>query len=149
MHWNTSLLSASNPFLALRRDFERKVGLEGDSGLAGLTVVEAPEYFSVQLDVPGMSESDINVSLHDDHLIIEGERKARTLSEGKEIYNDRVFRSFRRVLRLQEPVDRNAIEAELSNGVLTLKLRRVPEVQPQKIAIRTVQPEVAQSQPGA
>lgn len=137
MHWNTSLLATGSPLLALRRDFERKLGLEGEPGFAAMTVFESPESFCVQVDVPGMSESDINVTLHDDHLIIEGERKAVLPEGAREIHNDRSFRQFRRVLRLQERVDRNSIEAELTNGVLSLKLHRAQEAQPHKITIRT------------
>lgn len=137
MHWNTTLLPTATPFVALRRDFERKLGLDADSVFAGMSVSESPSGFTVQVDVPGIPESDISVTLQDDHLIIEGERKRNLPADAKELFSDRTFRKFRRVLRLQEPVDKNAIEAELSHGVLTLQLRRIPEVQPQKITIRT------------
>lgn len=137
MHWNTSLMSSGNPFLALRRDFERKLGLEADSVYAGMTVYETADAFCVDVDVPGMSQSEMNVTLHDDHLIIEGSRKSELPEGAKEVFNDRTFRSFRRVLRLQEPIQKESVEAELTNGVLKLKLRRAPEAQPHKIEIRT------------
>lgn len=138
MHWSNSLLSSAQPLHTLRRDFERKLGLDADSIFAGMTVTESADGYQVKVDVPGMQDQDISISLHDDQLVIEGERKAALTDGTKELYNDRTFRRFRRVLRLQEPVDKSSIEAELNQGVLTLKLRRIPEAQPTKINIRTV-----------
>ena len=51
--------------------------------------------------------------------------------------NDRSFGTFRRVLKVNEAIDRDAIEGDLADGVLTLTLHRSPEVTPRKIAIRS------------
>lgn len=138
MLWNTSLLPAGNPFVALRNDFERRHGLESPSTLSAMTVLEHADHWTVDVDVPGLSEDEISVTFNDGMLIIEGERKSTMPDGAKEIFNDRSFSKFRRVLKVRDAIDQNAIEASLTNGVLTLTLRRSPESVPAKISIRSV-----------
>lgn len=140
MHWNTSLLPAGSPFVALRKDFERQLGVESSPAFAAMSVTEYVDRWMVSVDVPGLTEQDVDVTYHDGSLIIEGERKLRAAEGGKELFNDRSFNKFRRVLKVRESIDQNAIEASLNDGVLTLILHRTAEAVPAKIAIRTVAP---------
>jgi HSP20 family protein len=137
MPWNTSLLPAGSPFVALRKDFERQLGLETSPAFAGMTVTEHADRWTVSVDVPGVAESDISITFHDGSLIVEGERKAQLTEGAKELFSDRSFSKFRRVLKVREAVDQNNIDASLVDGVLTLVLHRTPETVPAKIVIRT------------
>ncbi len=137
MHWNTSLMPG-NPFVALRRDFERKLGLDSVAGFGEMSVVEFPDRWVISVDVPGVSETDLDVTFEDDTLVIAGERKLLMPEEAKEIFSDRHTGKFRRVLKIREGIDRNSIDAELHNGVLTLTLKRLPEASPMKISVRSV-----------
>lgn len=136
MHWNTALLPAGSPFVALRRDFERQLGLDNSPAFAAMTVNEQSDRWIVSVDVPGLTEADINVTFIDGSLVIEGERKPQCVAGAKELFSDRSFSKFRRVLKVKEAVNQDAIEAELSEGVLTLTLHRSPEATPKKIVIR-------------
>ena len=144
MHWNTSLLPAGSPFVALRKDFERQLGLESSPAFAGMTVTEYPDQWTVSVDVPGVAETDISITFHDGSLIVEGERKARPVEGAKELFSDRSFSRFRRVLKVREAIDQNNIDASLAEGVLTLVLHRSPETAPAKIAIRSAMAQPAQ-----
>lgn len=139
MHWNTSVLQG-NPFATLRRDFERKLGLEatGDS-YAGMSVIEFPDRWVVNVDVPEVKESDLDITFEEGFLVISGERKLTTPEDAKEIFSDRPSGKFRRVLKIREGIDRNSIDAELRDGVLTLTLKRLPESSPMKITVRAAQ----------
>ncbi len=137
MHWNTSLLPAGNPFVALRKDFERQLGLEGSPTLAAMSVVEHADRWVVSVDAPGVTEQNISVTFQDGSLIIEGERKHPALEGAKELFNDRSFSKFRRELKVREPVVPDSIDASLADGVLTLTLHRKPEAMPARINIRT------------
>jgi HSP20 family protein len=105
--------------------------------MASMTVTELPDRWVVAVDVPGVAESDIEVTLEDGTLVIEGERKSVVLEGGKGLFNDRSFGRFRRVLNVRDAIDRDGIQAELRDGVLTLTLHRSPEATPRKIAIRS------------
>lgn len=137
MHWNTSLMPG-NPFVALRRDFERKLGLDSVAGFGEMSVVEFADRWVISVDVPGVRESELDLTFEDDTLVIAGERKLTLTDDAKEIFNDRHSGKFRRVLRIREGIDRNSIDAELRDGVLTLTLKRLPESSPMKISVRSV-----------
>lgn len=136
MHWNTSILTAQNPYAALRRDFERNLGLNAETPFGAMTVLETSDRWSVEVDVPGVALEDISVTLTDGSLIIEGGRSPKPHEGSKQVFNDRVFKRFRRELRIGEGVDQGRIEADLKDGVLILALYRLPESSPQKISIR-------------
>ncbi|MEY3175168.1 MAG: Spore protein [Planctomycetota bacterium] len=136
MNWNTLLHPAGSPFVALRRDFERQLGLDSQPAYAGMTVLEFEDRWTVALDLPGVSESDIQVTWQDGSLVIEGERAGLVVEGGRELFNDRSSGKFRRVLKVRDGVDPGSIEAELQQGVLTLTLRRTPEAGTRRIPIR-------------
>jgi len=136
MHWNTSIRTASGPFAALRRDLERSPGPDSAASFGAMTVLESADRWTVEIDVPGALLADMDITLTDGSLVIEGHRKPRTDEGVKEIFNDRVFSKFRRELKIREGIDQSRIEAELRDGVLILTLFRSPESSPHKISIR-------------
>lgn len=128
--------SGLRPFAAFRSVLQNPPNECPGSLVGRLSAIESTDAFTVLMDVPGCSESDVSVTLNDGLLTIEGDRKARIPEGGREIYSDRDRGPFRRVLKLREPVQSEAIDATIENGVLRIRLPRVPEVRPQKIAIR-------------
>ena len=66
--------SLSHPLAALRSDFDRQMGLRPRTSSHRLSILESDESVVVSLDVPGVSESDVSATIHDGHLLIEGER---------------------------------------------------------------------------
>jgi HSP20 family protein len=86
----------------------------------------------VEFDAPGLTEKDIEVSVHDGILTISGERKR----ERQDAYDTRVYGRFEQRVRLPAPVGFDRAEAKLVNGVLCLTLPQSEEAKPRKIAIR-------------
>jgi len=138
MQWNTSILTAQNPYAARRRDLQVNHGLATETCFGAMTVVEANDRWTVEVDVPGVAQEGIDVTLTDGILVIEGHRELRSENSVKQVFNDRTFKKFRRELRVREGVDLSRIEADLKDGVLVLTLFRSPESSPQKISIRNV-----------
>lgn len=136
MHWDNSLIQG-NPFAALRRDFERKIGLDNCASYAGMSVAEFNDRWVIEVDVPGVKESELDITLEDGVLVISGDRNVAIPEDARELFSDRQAGKFRRVLKIREGVDRSAIEADLKDGVLTLTLKRLPESSPMKINVRT------------
>ena len=110
MLWNTSILPAGSPFVALRKDFERQLGVEQSPTLAAMTVTEHSDRWTVSIDLPGLKVEDINITFNEGSLIIEGERQAPSADGAKELYSDRSFSKFRRVLKVREAIDQNAVD---------------------------------------
>ena len=101
---------------------------------APLSVWEADDAYHVELDVPGVTKEDIEVTFEKGTLQIAAERKAPS-EERKGLHEERIYGTVSRSLSLSEAVDPDSIGAELTNGVLHITVAKVPEVQPKKINI--------------
>lgn len=128
-------LPVVDPFRTARQDFERQYGLRSDDAL-GLTVVETEADIRVGLDLPGVSEEDVDITVNDGHLLIKGERKASAPENSKLLFSNQSFGEFQRTLRLHDSLDPDSIEAVMDNGVLTITIARRPELQPRKVSVR-------------
>ena len=101
-----------------------------------IEVFEKEDKFVVKVELPGMKEEDIDVSVVGDTLTIKGERKAESEVKEEDYYCcERSYGSFLRSIALPSHVDANKIEASCEDGVLEVSLPKVPEVKPKKIAV--------------
>jgi HSP20 family protein len=93
-------------------------------------VLESETEFSISLELPGLDEKDIDLSLEKDVLIISGEKKLeQEKTEGDYYRMERRYGSFKRTFRLpEEVIDYDGIEANFANGVLSIRLpKQEPE----------------------
>lgn len=99
-------------------------------------VYEEKDNFIVKAELPGMKKEDISVSLHEGNLIISGERKSETKSEGTEVYRaERFFGKFQRAVSLPTMVAANNVKAEYKDGILTVTLPKAEEAKPKQIEV--------------
>ena len=95
-----------------------------------LDVSEDEKTVHVSVELPGMDEKDVAVSLADRVLTIRGEKKEEKEKKDKDVYRrERAYGSFRRSLELPIEVDAAKIEARFRNGVLTIDLPKTKEAQ--------------------
>ena len=95
-----------------------------------LDVSEDDKAFNVAVELPGMDEKDVAVSVADRVLTIRGEKKEDKETKDKEVYRrERAYGSFRRVMELPADVDAERIEAAFRKGVLTISLPKSKEAQ--------------------
>lgn len=89
-----------------------------------LDVHETEKEFQITLEVPGMSEKDIDISMSRDMLTISGEKKEEKEENAKGIYRvERRYGSFSRSIPLPDNcVETDKAEASYKNGVLTVRL---------------------------
>lgn len=93
-------------------------------------MVETDDAIIVEIELPGMQRQDVRVEVQDDKLWIVGERHLTTQRQGRNSYFlERHFGHFERQIPLPHSVDRNAIRADFSEGVLTVTLPK-PNPQP-------------------
>jgi HSP20 family protein len=86
-------------------------------------VIEGKDSIKVKADLPGFTKDQITVSVKDDLLMIQGERKEEKESEENGYSRvERAFGSFSRVVELPSEVDINKVKATYQNGVLELVL---------------------------
>ncbi len=87
-------------------------------------------------DLPGLSEKDIQLTIHQDVLTLSGERK-EDAPPGYYVHrNERAPVKFSRSLALPCKVDPENTTATVKNGVLTITLAKAMDAQPRQIAVK-------------
>lgn len=102
-------------------------------------MVENDREFKVSVELPGLEEKDVNVTLAHNLLTISGEKKEEKEDKGKNYYRmERSYGSFRRSIPLPDEVEADKAEATFKKGVLTVNLPKTAEAQNRKrISIKT------------
>lgn len=88
-------------------------------------VRETQRTYYLEADLPGMGANDVDVRVEGDRLVLTGgkEEKREEKDEGY-IMRERYARRFSRRFRLPSDVNKDKIEAEFKDGVLTVKMPR-------------------------
>ncbi len=85
-------------------------------------------------DLPGVAQDDLSVRLEQEILTIEGEVKEEPMP-GSLLLQEYQVGSFYRQFNITERIDREKIEATLTNGELKLVLPKAESAKPHKIAV--------------
>jgi HSP20 family protein len=98
---------------------------------------EAKDKFVVEAEVPGVKKDDIKLSVHDDRLSIEGERKyEHEEHEDCDCHRqERFYGKFHRSFTLPTAVDATKIVAKYNDGVLNIELPKKEAALPKEIEI--------------
>lgn len=89
----------------------------------------------VHVDLPGVDPDSIDVTVDGRQLTLRAERQF-SLAEGEElITNERRHGTMTRVLHLSEKLDPAGVEADFTNGVLTLVIPYAEAAKPRKVEI--------------
>ena len=100
-------------------------------------VVEAPDAYTIELEIPGVDPKAVEVTLLDDVLTVRGEKPARRdLGETERSWSsERSHGQFERRFRFPVAVDADGVTAQAANGVLSLRVAKAPEAKPHRIEI--------------
>jgi HSP20 family protein len=98
-------------------------------------VHEDAERILLVADLPGMEQSDVNISVEKNILTIHGERKRGAVGENQSNRFERAHGLFSRAFTLPPTVDFDHVTAEMKAGVLTVTLPKKPEAKPRQIKI--------------
>jgi HSP20 family protein len=119
--------------------FDRAFGDDGGAAnrprawSAPVAMWQDDDHVFVEAELPGLSEGEIDATVHEDMLYIRGERKPE---EGRRyLYNGRTYGRFEQVVSLPAAVDADGVRATLADGVLRVSLPKRQDAKPRKIAI--------------
>jgi HSP20 family protein len=90
---------------------------------AAMNVSETEKEVRVSVELPGVMEKDIDVSLADDTLTIRGEKRVERSSDAEQEnyhYIERSYGKFQRSVQLPFSADADQVRASFQNGVLTV-----------------------------
>jgi HSP20 family protein len=98
-----------------------------------MDIAETEKAYEITAELPGMSESDVEVIASNGDLTIKGEKKEEKeeKEEKKKDYylSERRYGSFERRMQIPKGVDADKIEATFKKGVLTVTLPKTPQAQ--------------------
>ncbi|WP_417319632.1 Hsp20/alpha crystallin family protein [Emcibacter sp.] len=140
-----------HPLTSLRRDIDQLFGDYGrgwgtffhrplNVGKFSLNpstdITETDESFEISIELPGLEEKDVVLSLKDNVLTLKGEKKEER-EEKKTDYHltERSYGSFQRSFTLPSNVDPDAIHADFHKGVMTIVLPKTEVQEPEKRTI--------------
>jgi HSP20 family protein len=122
---------------SLFRDFN-----DGESSLTTTNFIPAVDIYEdektivLKLEVPGIPEKDLDVTVENNTLVVKGERKFEKEEKEENFHRiERRYGSFFRAFTLPTTVETENIDAKYENGVLRLGLKKRPEAQPKQIKV--------------
>jgi HSP20 family protein len=99
----------------------------------GINVREDDDAYVLSALVPGLKSDELNIQVLEDVVRIQGEYKA---DENKYLVRELPNGSFTRTLRLPVAIDAEQVEANITDGVLTLRLPKAESARPKQIKIK-------------
>lgn len=100
-------------------------------------VVEDSTGITLYADLPGVPKDKLSLQIEGDKLSIEGEIALSVPDGMAPSYAEVNLSRYRRVFTLSKELDPAKVSAELSNGVLTLRIPKAEHAQPRRIEVRT------------
>ena len=98
-------------------------------------VRETADAYVLTASVPGVDKTSLETTVDGETLTILGRRAFKAPADWKLVHREIPQDDFKLVLEVDRRFNRDAIKAELSQGVLTLTLPKAEAVKPRKIEI--------------
>lgn len=99
---------------------------------------ETEEKLTVQADLPGVYDEDLDITLQGDVLSISAKRKVARPDDARAHLLERRPFEFTRSFSLPARVDVDSVQATLAEGVLTVSMDKAPELKPRQITVNAV-----------
>ena len=103
---------------------------------AAATMYESDDEYVLELDVPGFTDNEIDLTFDRGVLSVSGAREAAEAVEGRTYHiNERRTERFNRSFSLPRGIRPDEVVARLNAGVLTVNLPKRPEAKPRRIDV--------------
>jgi len=96
---------------------------------------ETPEELVVVADMPGVGPDGVEIEVEGNHLTIEGHVRPQDYEGLKPVHVEYVIGDYYRRFTLGDAIDREAIKAEMRDGVLTLHLPKSTQARVRRIPV--------------
>ena len=140
-----TMITRIDPFRELAGFFENFADVSGVRGTEeakfgtfapAVDVYEDEHNLVLKLEVPGMNEEDLKVSLENNTLTVSGERKFEKEEKEENFHRiERRYGTFTRTFRLPNTVDGGKVDAGYDKGILKITLAKRAEAKPKTIKI--------------
>ncbi len=119
------------PFQAQER------GGQTPSWLPPCDVFEDEKAVKIVAEIPGVKAEDVKISLENNLLTLRGEKKQQAEEKSERVHRyERSYGVFERTFSLPTTVDPEKIDAQYSNGVLTVTIPKAERARPREIPVK-------------
>jgi len=116
----------TNRFQRFFDEFPVFSGYDKDSFSPRIDISENDKTILIDAEIPGVKKENLKITLQDNILTIEGEKKKVTEDEEKNYYREeRTFGKFKRSFTLPVEVDSDKVDAKFEDGTLAIKLNKI------------------------
>lgn len=134
--WNTDLKpkfpAVIEKFLGKKITDEASEG-EEVSTVPSVNISDANKAFEVNIALPGLDKNDVKLEIKDNCLIISSEKQYDKEDKDKDwIRKEYGYASFQRMFQLPEIADHEKVQAEMKNGILSVKIAKKSEFSEKK-----------------
>jgi HSP20 family molecular chaperone IbpA len=98
-------------------------------------IFETDQALTLMLEMPGVGKGNVDIQIENDVLRVEGKIDYSAYKEVDPVYTEYNVGHFTRAFTLPNKIDRDAISAQVENGVLTLTLPKIKDAQPRRITV--------------
>jgi HSP20 family protein len=141
------LLSAKDELNRMNPMLAHALGLHGQRQAAAvdstpawapaLDISERKDAYLVTVELPGVALDDLQITMEDSLLTIQGERLFAHDSSEQQFHRiERCYGAFRRSITLPAHVVADTIEATVDGGVLQIVVPKAEEAKPRRIEVR-------------
>lgn len=96
--------------------------------------------YTISVELPGVAEEDIDVSVADGVLTLKGEKRTEREEKGETwFFSERQYGSFSRSFRLPPDADPSQISGALKDGVLTVTVKKQKASKPDATKVKISQ----------
>ena len=133
------LAALQDRFTSLFENFAETSGKEqlaAGSFVPAVDIYEDEHSLVLKLEVPGMNDEDLHVSVENSTLSVTGERKFEKEEKEENFHRiERRYGSFNRTFRLPNTVDTENVDASYDKGILKIALAKRAEAKPRQIKV--------------
>jgi HSP20 family protein len=142
------MLRSNNPLSALPvfRQFDRLIsnpfsmtdGLLNTQTGPAVNIYETQDEFVLEAELPGWSREQVDINFENNVLTLSGHRDLQG-DNRTWLRVEGLTGSFSRSFTVSSQIDASGVEAEMKDGILTVRLPKREEAKPRQIEIKTVQ----------
>lgn len=118
-------------------DSGRNESASRHAAIPAVDIFEDAGGITLLADMPGVSRDNLDVRLDGDSLAIEGKVSIAMPDGMRALWAEVNVPRFRRTFTLSRELDASRIEANLKDGVLSLRIPKQAHAQPRRIAVQT------------
>ena len=131
------MLMHTDPFRDLDRLTQQIMGTPARPAAMPIDAYRQGEEFIVELDLPGVEASSIDLTIEKNVLTVHARRERADLGDVELLVAERPQGTFSRQLFLGDTLDRDRIDARYHEGVLTLRLPIAERAKARRVPITT------------